>query len=102
MQPATVAAVLSGESGCTCSRIAAARVVSLSGEGLDHQPQRGDGQVARVADGGEAGHVLPFDRALQRRLQGVQVGDVDVVDVDALFGEQRRELAQRLARRALA
>ncbi len=29
----------------------------------------------------------------------VQVGDVDVVEVDALYGEQRREFAQRFLRR---
>jgi hypothetical protein len=35
----------------------------VAGDGLDRQPQRGDGQVACVADGGEPGHVVPFDRA---------------------------------------
>jgi hypothetical protein len=66
---AVVVVVVSGESSCTCSRTAAARALLPSAR-VDHQPQRGDGQVARVAYGGEAGHVVPFDRALHRRLQG--------------------------------
>jgi hypothetical protein len=57
--------------------------------------QRGDGQVAGVADGGEAGHVVPLDGAVERGLEGLQVGDVDVADVDAFFGQQRRQLAER-------
>ena len=73
-----------------------------AGEGLDDQPQGGDGQVAGVADGGEAGHVVPFDGAVECRLQGVQVGHVDVVDVDAFLGQQRRELAQSLLAQARA
>jgi hypothetical protein len=63
--------------------------VDAVGDGLDDQPQCGAGQVARVAHWGEAGHVMPSDGAVQRRLQGHQVGDVD-----AFLGRQRRELAQ--------
>ena len=51
-----------------------------------------------MADRGEPGHVMAFDGAVQRRLQGVDVAHVDVVDVDAFLGEQRRELAQRFLR----
>ena len=100
MQAATVGAVSPGDSGCTWSRIAAARVVSPSATASIDQPQRGDGQVAGVADGGEAGHVAPLDGAVQRGLQGLQVGDVDVADVDAFLGQQRRQLAQRFLRQA--
>jgi hypothetical protein len=39
---------------------------------------------------------VPLDGAVHRRLQGVQVGHVDVVDVDAVLGQQRRQLAQHL------
>ena len=48
-----------------------------------------------VADGGEPGHVVPLDGAVHRRLEGLQVGDIDVVDVDAFLGQQGRQLAQR-------
>jgi hypothetical protein len=68
VQPATVAAESSGDSG--------------------------------VPDGGEHGHVVPLDRAAERLLQRVQVGDVDVIDVDAFLGQQRRQLLQQLVRHA--
>ena len=68
--------------------------------GSGHQAQRGDGQVAGVAWPGEHGHVAPLDRAVHRSLQGWQVGDVDVAGVDALLGQQRRQLAQQFLRHA--
>jgi hypothetical protein len=40
-----------------------------------------------VPDGGEHGHVVPLDGTAERLLQRVRVGDVDVVDVDAFFGQ---------------
>lgn len=49
-----------------------------------------------MTDRGEAGDVEPFDRPGQRRLHGIGVGQVDVVDVDAFLGEQGRELAHRV------
>jgi hypothetical protein len=45
---------------------------------------------------GEQLQVATFDRAVERVLQGVEVGDVDVVDVDAFFGQQWRQIAQHL------
>ena len=89
-----MAVVLSGESGRIWARIAAASAGVAAGDGLDDQPQCGDGQVARVTHGGEAGHVVPLDSAVQHRLQGGQVGDVD-----AFPGQQRRELAHCFLRR---
>ena len=40
---------------------------------------------------------MPLDGAVERLLQGVRVGDVDVIDVDAFLSQQRRELLQQLA-----
>jgi hypothetical protein len=48
------------------------------------------------ADRGEHGHVVPFDGPVERLLQGVRVGHVDVADVDAFLGEQRCQLVQQL------
>ena len=50
------------------------------------------GAPAGLADRGEQGHVVPFDGAVQCLLQGAPVGRVDVVDVDAFLGQQRRQL----------
>jgi len=43
-------------------------------------------------------HVSAFDRAVHCRLQCFEVGDVDVIDVDAFLGQQRCQLAQHLVR----
>ncbi|MGD9530748.1 hypothetical protein [Pseudonocardia sp.] len=57
-----------------------------------------------MAGGGEQRQVLALDRAVEGALQGLQVGHVEVAElaalvaVDALLGQQRRELAQHLAR----
>lgn len=69
-----------------------------SGDGrVDRLPQRGDDQVAGCSDRGEQVHALPLDRALDRRLQRLQVRHcLGVAQVNALLGQQRRELAQRL------
>ncbi len=93
MQPATVALVLPGDSGCTWSMSRGECGVACR-EGRDGLPERGDGQVPRVAHRGEPGHVAPLDRAVHRRPEGFHVGNVNVVDVDAFLGEQRRQLAQ--------
>lgn len=61
-------------------------------ERLNRLPQDGDGKVAGAADRGEAGHVQSFDGPVHRGLQCGEVGHVDVLHVDALFGEHRGEL----------
>jgi hypothetical protein len=66
------------------------------GESLDGLPERADHGVPGRPDRGKASQVVPLDRPVQRRLQGGQVGDVDVVEVDAFLGQQRRQLVQRL------
>jgi hypothetical protein len=55
----------------------------------DDQPQRGDRVLAGLADWGEASHVQSFDRAVHRGLERVDVGRVEVVDVNAFLGQQR-------------
>jgi hypothetical protein len=40
---------------------------------------------------------LPLDGAVHSLLQGIYVGNVDVVDVDAFLGEQGRQFAEQLA-----
>jgi len=69
------------------------------GDGFGGEPHGDGGQLAGVPDGGEHGHVVPLDRAVERLLQGARVGGVDVIDVDAFFSQQRRELLQQLVRR---
>ena len=69
---------------------------SAAGDGSGGVPHDGRGEVACVSDRGEHGHVVPVDGVAKCLLQRVQVGHVDVADVDAFLGQQRCELAQQL------
>ena len=62
MQPETVAAESSGDSGWAWSRIAAASCGVVVGDGFGGEPQGDGGQFAGVPDRGEHGHVVPLDR----------------------------------------
>ncbi|MQA17376.1 MAG: hypothetical protein GEV09_25670, partial [Pseudonocardiaceae bacterium] len=96
MQAATVGAVLSGDSGWACSRIAAACAVSPSLMAA-MAACRVAAASSGVPDRCEQGHVLPLDCAGHCRLQGFQVRRaVGVVEVDTFLGQQRRDLAQHL------
>lgn len=67
-------------------------------DGLDDQAQGDDRDVADVADRAEQLHVAALHRAVKHTLQRLQIGDVDVVDIDAFLGQQGRQLTQRLVR----
>ena len=96
MQPATVAAWPSGDSGWAWSRTAAASAVSPSAMASAGEPHGDRGEFAGVPGRGEHGHVAPFDSAAECLLQRVRVGHVDVAGIDAFLGQQRCELAQQL------
>ena len=96
MQLATVATVLSGDSGWTFSRSSPARRVSPARNAGNDLTERVGGDLSGRADRGEQFEVASFDSAVERRLQGVHVGDVVAGQVDAFFGQQRRQLAQHL------
>jgi len=68
----------------------------VRGHCFDDEAQRGHDLFAGRADGGESGHVAAFDGAVHRRLQCLQVGHVDAVDVNAFFGQQRCQFLQHL------
>ena len=56
------------------------------GECLQHQPQCGRREFPSVADRGEQGHVAPLDRPVHGALQRLDVGNIDVFDIDTFFG----------------
>ena len=54
--------------------------------------ERDDGDLASGTDGCEQRHVPALHRPVERALERVEVIDLEVADVDAILGEERRKL----------